>query len=69
MCGPAMQRGAAALLSQRERRTCWCQMTGSRDTARLASVGRLASADVVEIQGDTVCVVAVQSGVAIGPVG
>ena len=29
----------------------------------------LASADVVEIQGDTVCVVAVQSGVVIGPVG
>ena len=29
----------------------------------------LASADVVEIQGDTVCVVAVQSGVIIGPVG
>ena len=32
-------------------------------------VDRLASADVVEIQGDTVCVVAVQSGVVIGPVG
>ena len=31
--------------------------------------GKLASADVVEIQGDTVCVVAVQSGVVIGPVG
>ena len=29
----------------------------------------LASPDVVEIQGDTGCVVAVQCGVVIGPVG
>lgn len=34
-----------------------------------ADADELASADVVEIQGDTVCVVAVQSGVVIGPVG
>ena len=41
----------------------------NRNNASFRVAPSLASADVVEIQGDTVCVVAVQSGVVIGPVG
>ena len=49
-------------------------LTEARDVLRVGletagGAAWLASADVVEIQGDTVCVVAVQSGVVIGPVG
>ena len=47
----------------------WRAAPARRDLSTDTFAVWLASADVVEIQGDTVCVVAVQSGVVIGPVG